>query len=144
MNVLEKRILLIDDEPLITRTLHAYLTAAGFVYVEILNDPLQVPAKIAEFDPDILLLDISMPEVDGLKILERLGDRVVDDDLTVIMVTSMEADYVKRKALILGACDFISKPVDPDELVRRVNDALSGRPNHDFILNTLAPRSDEV
>ena len=60
------------------------------------------------------------------------------------MVTSMEEDYLKRKALILGACDFLSKPVDPDELVRRVNDALSGRPNREFILNTLTPKTDEA
>ncbi len=141
MNVLDKRILLIDDEPLITRTLDAYLTSAGFEDVDTCNDSVRAQEKIAEFQPDLLLLDISMPEVDGLKILERLGDRVVNDDLTVIMVTSVEEDYIKRKALILGACDFIAKPVGCEELVRRVTDALSGRPNHEFILNTLSPKT---
>ena len=119
-----------------------YLTQTGFTEISTLNNPLEVHSFVLEHRPDLLLLDISMPQINGLKVLEQLGDLVVDDSLTVIMVTSSEEDYVKRKALILGACDFISKPVDSSELARRVENAILGKPNSDFILNSLPPRLD--
>lgn len=141
MDIKEKRILLADDEPIVTRTLRTFLTQAGFVHVHTVNNPLEIESRVEEFEPHVLLLDISMPELDGLKVLERLGDHVINDSLTVIMVTASEEEYVKRKALILGACDFISKPVDPEELVVRVTSALNGRPNREFLLNSLPPKS---
>jgi len=138
----EKRILLVDDEPVITKTLSKYLQMAGFSNVRSLNDPLLVEQEMKDFNPQLMLLDISMPGLDGLKILERLSDRVIDDSLTVLMVTSTEDDYMKRTALILGARDFISKPVDPDELVSRVDDAFAGKPNLEFLLHSLPQRGN--
>jgi DNA-binding response OmpR family regulator len=96
---------------------------------------------IAEFQPQLLLLDITMPVMDGLKLLERLSDQVVNDSLKVIMVTSSEDQSTRYQALLLGARDFIGKPVDPEELVQRVESAAAGRPNMDFILHSLPPRS---
>lgn len=141
MNLKSKRILIVDDEATVTTVLSLLLKKAGFAFVETLNDPLKVTQYVLENKPDVLLLDISMPQLDGLKILEELGDLVVDDSLTVIMVTASEEEYVKRKALILGACDFIPKPVNKDELATRVENALLGRPNSEFILNSLPPRA---
>jgi len=141
MSTKESKILLVDDEPVITKTISHYLKLAGFTNILTENSPLNVVNIIGQYEPNILLLDISMPELDGLKILEQLSSRVIDDSLTVIMVTSSEEDYMKRKALILGACDFISKPVNPKELVARVESALLGRPNLDFILHSLPPKS---
>lgn len=141
MSPKESPILLVDDEPVITRTLCHYLKLAGYSNVRPENDPLQVVSVIGEFEPKVLLLDISMPQLNGLKILEQLSDRIVDDSITVIMVTSSEEEFVKRKALILGACDFISKPVNPRELVERLENALAGRPNLEFILRSLPAKS---
>ncbi len=138
---MEQRILLIDDEPVITQTLSNYLRHAGYTDVRCVNDPLAAEHVMAEFNPHVLLLDVSMPDLDGLKILERLSDEVISDSLTVIIVTASEEDDIKRRALILGARDFICKPVDPDVLVHRVADAVAGKPNLDFILRSLPPRS---
>ncbi len=139
----EARILLVDDEPVITKMLNHHLKLAGYANVRSENNPLNVVDVIDEFQPRILLLDISMPHLDGLKILELLSSKVIDDSITVIMVTSSEEDYTKRKALILGACDFIGKPVNPRELVTRVENAIAGRPNLDFILHSLPPKNPD-
>ncbi len=141
MDLKTKSILIVDDEPVVTQMLSFYLNKAGFSSIQTLNEPLEVVDFVMREKPDLLLLDISMPKLDGLKILEQLGNLVVNDSITVIMVTSAEQDYLKRKALILGACDFIGKPVDPVELGTRVENALLGRPNSDFILNSLPPRA---
>ena len=141
MNPILQRILIVDDEPAVTQMLQFHLQQAGFLHVQTVNDPTNAINRVSEFKPDVLLLDISMPNMDGLQVLEELTDLVMEDSISVIMVTSCEQEHIKRKALILGAQDFISKPVDGGELVSRVTQSLAGRPNRDFILSALRKKN---
>ena len=123
----ERKILIVDDEPVITNTLSRFLLARGFSKVESINEPHQASAAIDDFQPDLILLDIMMPEIDGLDLLRRLCRRIHDKSIAVIMVTALDDEKTRRQALALGACDFINKPVGAQDLIERVKYALDER-----------------
>lgn len=139
MSLNHPKLLVVDDEPAITSIASHYLKSSGFQNVETANDPQAVLGIVARFQPDVLLLDISMPGVSGLEILESLTQSVMEDSLAVIMVTNMNDEHTKRKALILGAVDFISKPFDQNQLADAVSQALQGLPNRSFIIEASKP-----
>jgi two-component system response regulator AtoC len=80
-------------------------------------------SQIEEHSPDVILLDIILPGVDGLKILERIKQN--DPTITVVMVTATTAVKTALEAKKLGACDFVTKPFDIDELRLVITRSLS-------------------
>lgn len=121
------RILIVDDEPANVYLLHAILEhTAG--EIRGLDDSRQVEQVFAEFEPDIVLLDLHMPDPDGLEILRRLRSaRQSLGFLPVIMLTGDTGKVARNSALILGADDFLTKPLDRDEVVLRVRNLLRTR-----------------
>ena len=120
----DKRILIVDDEPVMTNTLSRFLLARGFTKVESINDPHHTNVALDDFQPELILLDIMMPEIDGLDLLRRHCKRIHDKSIAVIMVTALDDEKTRRMALALGACDFINKPVGAQDLIERVQIAL--------------------
>ena len=121
------RILIVDDEPANVYLLEAILehTAAE---IRGLDDSRQVEQVFAEFEPDIVLLDLHMPDPDGLEVLRRLRSaRQSLGFLPVIMLTGDTGKVARNSALILGADDFLTKPLDRDEVVLRVRNLLRTR-----------------
>ena len=121
------RILIVDDEPANVYLLEAILehTAAE---IRSLDDSRQVEQVFAEFEPDIVLLDLHMPDPDGLEVLRRLRSaRQSLGFLPVIMLTGDTGKVARNSALILGADDFLTKPLDRDEVVLRVRNLLRTR-----------------
>ena len=121
------RILIVDDEPANVYLLQAILehTAAE---IRGLDDSRQVEQVFAEFEPDIVLLDLHMPDPDGLEVLRRLRSaRQSLGFLPVIMLTGDTGKVARNSALILGADDFLTKPLDRDEVVLRVRNLLRTR-----------------
>ena len=113
------RILVADDDESLVRTLTWILKEHGYdVVVCPGGDGLL--AKLEETKPALLLLDIMMPKVDGLQLLERLKQDERHKDLPVLMVSSMPPEDATVKALGLGAADFIAKPFRVRELLARV------------------------
>jgi putative two-component system response regulator len=121
------RILIVDDEPANVYLLQKMLEdSAG--EIRGLDDSRQVERVFAEFEPDILLLDLHMPDPDGLEILRRLRSaRQSLGFLPVIMLTGDTGKVARNSALILGADDFLTKPLDRDEVVLRVRNLLRTR-----------------
>lgn len=121
------RILIVDDEPANIALLEAILeNTAG--EIRGLNDSRQVEQVFAEFEPDIVLLDLHMPEPDGLEILRRLRSaRTSLGFLPVIVLTGDTGKVARNSALILGADDFLTKPLDREEVVLRVRNLLHTR-----------------
>ena len=115
------RILAIDDEPANLALITAVLLREGYTQVETLTDPRQAAERHLAFAPDLVLLDLMMPSIDGYALLDSLGRLTGADDLIPIMVltadTSIEA---KRRALALGARDIVTKPFDVFEFALRV------------------------
>jgi putative two-component system response regulator len=94
--------------------------------------------------PDLVLLDVMMPEVDGLQILEQMRN---DDRLRyvpVLILTAVSDPKTKTRALQLGATDFLAKPVDPGDLQPRVRNALLGKAHHDELASYAERLEQEV
>ena len=121
------RILVVDDEEANLALLEAILEGTGGE-IRTLDDSRQVEQVFAEFEPDIVLLDLHMPEPDGLEVLRRLRSaRNALGYLPVIMLTGDTRNVARNSALILGADDFLTKPLDRDEVVLRVRNLLRNR-----------------
>jgi putative two-component system response regulator len=120
------RILIADDEPANLLLLESFLKDAG----DILSvaDSLRVEHEFLDFEPDILLLDLHMPAPDGLEILRRLRSaRSSLGFLPVIMLTADTTKVARNTALLLGADDFLTKPLDREEVLLRVRNLLRTR-----------------
>ena len=121
------RVLIVDDDPVETELLQAYLE--GHVdEVRILDDARIVEEVFAEFQPDMVVLDLHMPQVDGLEVLRRLRSaRQSLGYLPVLMLTADDTHVARNSALILGADEFVLKPVDRQEFMLRVRNLLHTR-----------------
>lgn len=117
----DARILVIDDEPANLALVAAALAREGYNNIETVPDPRQAIERYLAFRPDLVLLDLMMPGIDGYALLDRLGRLLTANDLVPIMVltadTSIEA---RRRALALGARDIVTKPFDVFEFGLRV------------------------
>src|SRR5881409_3598946 len=113
------KILVADDDQSLLRTLTWILKEHGYTVVAVPGGE-GLLTKLEEERPQILLLDIMMPKVDGLQLLERLKQDERYRDLPVLMVSSMPPEEATVRALGLGAADFISKPFRVRELLARV------------------------
>jgi DNA-binding response OmpR family regulator len=117
----EAKILLVDDEAAITDNLAPFLRRAGFV-VEVAGDGQAALEKVAGFGPDLIILDVLMPRMDGRALLRHL--RRNDDWTSVILLTQVGESVERAMALEEGADDYLNKPFDPQELVARIRAVL--------------------
>ncbi len=119
--ITQARILVIDDEPANLALVAAVLAREGYTEVETLIDPQAAAERYLAFQPDLVLLDLMMPGIDGYALLDRLGRLARSDDLVPIMVLTADTSIAaRRRALALGARDIVSKPFDVFEFGLRV------------------------
>lgn len=127
-DILASRILIIDDQPANLRLLEDLLGREGFTNVLSTTEPEQALAMHTAFDPDLVLLDLMMPGMSGYAVLEQLERlRGPDDFRPVLVLTADATSQAKRRALSLGAKDFLTKPFDPIEAMLRVWNLLETR-----------------
>lgn len=113
-------ILVIDDEQKIVNLVSAYLEAEGYSVHTAMDGPTGLKLAL-NFKPDLIVLDIMLPGLDGLDLLQQLRQ---DSDTYVIMLTAKAEERDKILGLSLGADDYLTKPFSPRELVARVKAAL--------------------
>ena len=124
------KILIIDDEPLNVALLEDMLSDVGYKQTKSVTDSRLALDTCHTFAPDLVLLDLMMPHVDGLSILHSLrsaGDEVF---LPVIVLTADASEETKRAALGAGATDFLLKPFDHIEVLLRIANLLEMRRLH--------------
>jgi two-component system NtrC family sensor kinase len=122
------RIMIVDDELAMVRLLEQLLERAGYAHLRGTTDPREVPTSYREFRPDLILLDLRMPHLDGVQVLERLKrETTAETYLPVLVLTADDAPETKRRALAAGASDFLTKPFDRIELLLRVDNLLAMR-----------------
>src|SRR6267378_1205496 len=127
LSQLHARILIVDDEPANVLLLKEFLTDTSTEVLGI-TDSRHVERSFDEFEPDIVLLDLHMPDVDGQEVLRRLrGARESLGFLPVVVLTSDTSRLARNSALLLGADDFLIKPLDKTEVVLRVRNLLRMR-----------------
>ena len=124
-------IMMVDDEPIMLEIIQALLEDAGYGNFIPVEKSTQAIDMIMQTSPDLLLLDLDMPEINGYEILSTLRSNADYGHLPVIMITASTEPGDKLKALELGATDFLSKPVDASELVLRVRNTLSAKAYQD-------------
>lgn len=122
------RILIIDDQRPNLDLMEQLLAREGLTNVLSSTEPLRTLDLFNSFEPDLVVLDLHMPEFDGFAVLEQLNRRIPANDYLPIMVLTADATRDTRlRALALGARDFISKPLDALETMLRIWNLLETR-----------------
>jgi EAL domain-containing protein (putative c-di-GMP-specific phosphodiesterase class I)/CheY-like chemotaxis protein len=129
--LLESRIYIADDEPANVKLLEAVLDRAGFMSVTSYADGQELLDAIEVREPDLILLDLRMPTLDGLSVLRRLAETSPARGYLPILVLTADATRSSRdQALSSGAHDYLTKPFDPAEVLLRVRNLLETRRLH--------------
>ena len=129
------KIMIIDDEILNIKLARKYLQDAGYETFVPLTDPCEASSLINLERPDVVLLDVMMPKVSGLEILDWIRNESNDPHLPVIILTASSDRDTKLEALELGATDFLTKPIDAADMVPRVRNACVVKKYHDHLRN---------
>ena len=118
-------VMMVDDDPLMIEVVQTYLEEAGYRSFVTTSRPTEAMSLFVAQRPDILLLDLKMPEVSGFEILEQIRAHLELRYTPVIILTGESDPKSKLKALELGATDLLTKPVDSSELRLRLQNALA-------------------
>ena len=138
------KVLAIDDEPANAALLEAMLLEGGYTRVKTVTDSRLAVETCVSFDPDIILLDLMMPHVDGFTILESVRVAAAETFLPVIVLTADANEATKLRALRAGATDFLLKPFDQLEVLLRMNNLLETRRLHLQLDMQVAAYADAV
>ena len=119
-----KKVVLIDDEPDILSTLKLFLEVEGFE-VATAADGIDGLEKIRKKVPDLVVLDLMLPKLDGYKICRLLKFDKKYKKVPVVIITARAQDIDRKKALEVGADAYITKPFEPDTLLEKIKELLS-------------------
>jgi len=122
-----KRVLIVDDDPKVCEVLDRYLAHAGYATASALDGRRALDA-VRNHPPDLIVLDVMLPEVDGLEACRSLG---AASNVPIIFLTARSTERDKLAGLALGADDYLTKPFSPRELVARVQAVLRRAPAAD-------------
>ncbi|WP_137679003.1 response regulator [Aurantiacibacter suaedae] len=124
----QRRILAIDDEQPNILLLQSLLEQEGYASLKCLSDPTKALQAYIDFEPDLVLLDLMMPQVDGFELLEAFGRHDKADEYRPVLVLTADTTLqARRRALSLGAKDFVTKPFDVIEVALRISNLLETR-----------------
>ncbi len=118
-----KKILIVDDDENLVKALSLRLRTSGYKVFGAL-DGMQAVMMSHKHDPDLIILDIRMPAGDGFSVMDKLGLSIKTQNIPVIVVTAFDDEYTKSRVNELGAFAYFRKPVDTDELLSSVHEAL--------------------
>ena len=123
MNAPALKVLVVDDEPPIRKLLRMGLAAEGYQVIDAPNGK----AALAELPqkPDVVILDLGLPDVQGLELLRALREK--NEGIPIVVLSSRADEAAKIEALDLGADDYVTKPFSMNELMARIRAAVAGR-----------------
>ena len=121
----EARILMVDDDVNSTCLMTNFLLRIGYSQLRSINDSTRTFEMVESFKPDLILLDLTMPNIDGFQILEALrADRQGENQIPVLVLTGDDSAKNKRRALAAGATELLVKPFDVSEISMRIRNLL--------------------
>lgn len=124
----EARLLLVDDDPAMIMFLQGLLGRAGYSHLLSTVDPREVLSLCEATHPDLIILDLNMPHMDGFEVLGQLRGCIGPAEyVPVLVLTGNESSEARVRALFLGARDFLNKPFEPVELLLRMHNLLEAR-----------------
>ncbi|HEX5474049.1 MAG TPA: HD domain-containing phosphohydrolase [Vicinamibacterales bacterium] len=121
------RLLIVDDEPNNVEILRRFLTRAGYERIESTTDPREAAERYVQTRPDLILLDLHMPHLDGLQVMAQLGQIAEATYLPIVILSADVTPEARREALSRGAKDFVNKPFQQDEILLRIATLLETR-----------------
>lgn len=121
------RILIVDDEKAYVQLLTRFLESIGYRHVRSTTDSSEVTTLVAEFDPDLILLDLRMKGLDGIAVMQQLQPFMSRFYLPILVLTGDISEDAKRTSLSNGARDFLNKPFDLTEVRLRIENLLETR-----------------
>ncbi len=127
---LEGKIMIVDDNQINVSLLEKLLRTADFTSIKSTTDPREAKNIYRDFQPDILLLDLDMPHLDGFQVMEQLKEIEREAFLPVLVITGRNDNATCVRALEAGALDFIVKPFEPVEAINRIRNMLQVRLMH--------------
>lgn len=126
--VRQSKILIVDDQQANAALMERVLRQAGFTELASLHDSRQVIDQLRTFRPDLIVLDLMMPHVDGYAVMKQLRGFLPDEAyLPILVITADASKAAREKALSLGAKDFLTKPIDTMEATLRIHNLLQTR-----------------
>ncbi len=127
----DQTILVVDDEAANVQLIERLLARSGYTQVHSTTDPTEVARLFRDLHPDLILLDLHMPTLDGFGVMEELGGALeANDYLPILVLTADVTQTTKQRALVSGAKDFLTKPFDNAEVLARVGNLLEIRSLH--------------
>jgi DNA-binding response OmpR family regulator len=141
----DTKILIVDDQEENVRLLERMLQQAGYVDLKSTTDPREVSALYLTWEPDLVILDLIMPHLDGYQVMEQVRSRLGEQAyLPILVLTADVTPQAKQRALSGGATDFLTKPFDAVEVVLRVSNLLQTRALHRAVQKSLDQRTREL
>ncbi len=135
-NLTEARILIVDDQEANILLLQSLLDEAGYIQIRTTTDSRSVLSIFGDFQPDLILLDLHMPYLDGYTLLGQLRNLIPPQTyLPILVLTADATQQARQRSLEIGAKDFLTKPFDPLEVLLRVRNLLETRALHIFQQN---------
>jgi CheY-like chemotaxis protein len=115
--IMGKRVLVVDDDRVIQQLLEVNLELEGYEVVATASDGREALEKIAELTPDLVILDVMMPKMDGIEVCRHLKRDPKTADIPVVLLSARAQDLDVREGLEVGANAYLTKPFDPIELL---------------------------
>jgi len=116
-----KKVLIADDEPNIVVSLEFLLRQQGYV-VQVAGDGEAALAAVAEFAPDLVLLDVMMPKLNGYDVCQRIRENAAWQGVRIVMLSAKGRDIEVSKGLAVGADAYVTKPFSTQDLLARVRE----------------------
>jgi putative two-component system response regulator len=127
----QARVLIVDDEAPNVALLERILGRHGYQHLSATTDPTRAVALFVEVRPDIVLLDLRMPKLDGIALMGQIRAVVEPDDyVPIVLLTADTTPEARSRAVSAGANEFLTKPFDISEVVLRVGNLLASRARH--------------
>jgi OmpR family response regulator RpaB len=123
LNRIAKTILIADDEPAVVKILAMRLKTNGYQIIEACNGTETIELTNQK-KPDLIILDIKMPDMDGYTVLQNLKASPDTMSIPVVLFTALPPEQTQEKATQLGAEGFVSKSADPDEILAKITETL--------------------
>jgi two-component system alkaline phosphatase synthesis response regulator PhoP len=118
------KVMIVDDEPDFLRMVKLNLEATDKYEVLTLSKAKNIVSEVHNFKPDIILIDLLMPVIGGIEACEMLNKDPIGKDTPIIIVSALEKDQDKLKAYKEGVVDYLTKPIENDFLISRIEKAL--------------------
>jgi len=132
-HILNAKILIVDDQKIHVLLLEEILYSSGYKNIRSTTDPRQAIGLYQEFQPDLLILDLQMPQFDGFEVMKHLKAVKKDDYLPILVLSSQKGQEINLQVLAAGATDFLNKPYENIEVLVRVRNMIEVRLLHNQV-----------